>query len=249
MAAASPLVSHIPCHMADKNHVLPFAWKNAIPILEQHRPSLRYFPGQSMVGLRVKGTVPADTAGLQHQCQYSVHRLIYIKLRQGPFLYSSKHCLFHIGTAARHIQIAAGPECSYPVIHGSPVGHYQAVKSPFFPQYLGQQPMVITAKHTVKAGVSTHYGPGMPFLHSNLKAPEIDFPQSSLICQAIAVVPESLLVIGSKVLETARHAFRLFPANPGSSQFTGKQRIFRKVLKIPAAPWIPIDIGSGSQNR
>ena len=79
MTAARPLVSHVPCHIADQDYIFHLTGQNSSPVLEQYRSLFCDLSGKQMMSLLVKYSVSC-LWGVLHKIQYTIHTAINFSL-------------------------------------------------------------------------------------------------------------------------------------------------------------------------
>ena len=100
----------------------------------------------------------------------------------------------------------------------------------------------------VVAVVGGHDGPGLGLFHSDLKSPEVNFPQRSYAHSGIVVEAVFLAVVGAEVLHfDAAVALTLHALYDGGGQRSRKIRIFGIILEVAAAKRIAMNVEARSQ--
>src|SRR5690554_7806069 len=95
------------------------------------------------------------------------------------------------------------------IVHATPIGDDHAIKTPFLPQDLIQQVVVVAAMFAPEFVVGTHNGPGAPFLYRRLKSRQINLPQRALVHLNINGAPFGFLIVYGIVLDTGGDAAAL----------------------------------------
>ena len=129
-----------------------------------------------------------------------------------------------------------------------PVRHHDARKAEFAAQDPLDQIPLLRSVHPVYEVIGGHQRKGLALPHADPETPQIQLPQSAFADLAVGVVAVILLVVGRKVLD--RHpAARVLLHAPGqrSGHLAGDQRILGKILKVPAAADVPVQIQRRSQ--
>ena len=163
-----------------------FQGQNTSLIFQQHRTLHCCTLGQGMVGFIVAvGFSFQRLRCPEHQLQHTAGAVVNAALRQCAVLDRLKHLFFHVVAAAGHIQVAAGPEALWPIVHGAPVGDHQPGKTPFGPENVRQKGFVVRAMDPVQLGVGAHEGGGVAFLDGDLKGRQVQLPQGAVIQHAV----------------------------------------------------------------
>ena len=135
------------------------------------------------------------------------------------------------------------------VVAGAPVRHHIAFEAPLLAQDIREQMGIFIGIHAVDQIVAGHDGLGIALFHRDLKAGQIDLPQSPLIQHRVRGHPAQLLRVDSKVLGAGAHAAPLDALYVGGRHFTGKVGILGKILKIPSAQGAALDIQTGTKDH
>ena len=90
---------------------------------------------------------------------------------------------------------------------------------------------------------------GCGLLDADLKALQIDLPQSPLGHLGVVVLPVGLLVVAGKVLGAGGDAVLLDAPNHRAGSFARQQGILGEVLEIPTAQGIAVDVHPGPQQH
>ena len=117
---------------------------------------------------------------------------VFLHQRQQPFTGGIQFALLHFAAADglcdlpvmcrdafRHLQFQASGHALDAVAYRAPVGHDHAVKAPFLPQHLCQQPRILTGIGAVDFIIGAHQRPRLAALDCALEAGEVDFPQGT----------------------------------------------------------------------
>ena len=78
--------------------------------------------------------------------------------------------------------------------------------------------------------------------HGDLEAAQVDFPKGALVRDHVDHHAPVFLVVGGKVLDAGADTPGLDAVDHGGREAAGQQRIFRKVLEVPAAEGVPLDV-------
>ena len=134
------------------------------------------------------------------------------------------------------------------VLH-PPVGHDHTLIAPFLPGDGLHQIVVVVAPDAVDPVVAGHQGQGLCLLQADLKALEINFPQGTLRNHGIASVPVQLLIVAGKMLDAGTDPLGLETLDHRPRNPAGEIGILGKILEIPAAQGIPVDVHAGRQQH
>ena len=135
------------------------------------------------------------------------------------------------------------------VIISAPVGDHKAVKAPFGAEDFFQQVGVFIGVNAVNHIVGRHDGLGMSFLHGNLKAGEVDFPQGTLVHHGAHGHAAQLLGVDSEVLRAGGNAICLNAPDVGSRHFTGQIGVFGKILEVPPTQRTALHVQAGTKQN
>ena len=108
---------------------------------------------------------------------------------------------------------------------------------------------VLIRKFAVHLIISRHYAFRSTFLHRYFKAAKINFPKRAFVYDRIARHAAILAVIRRKMLHARRNPFTLDSAHVSRRHLSRQVRIFRKILEIPSAERISLDIQPRSQQH
>ena len=178
---------------------------------------------------------------LHHVFQHAAHVAVDVFHLDGAVLCSLHDGIYLLGIARRQ-QVVAGSHLTVGMAGSGPVGHHDALESPFVTQDGGQQFLVLLCPGSVQEVIRAHDGPGLTLAHGNLEAFQVDFPQRTLVHHRIVVQSVGLLIVGSEVLGTHAHALTLYAFNHGCADKTGHERVFGIVFKVAAAEWRAHDV-------
>ena len=128
-----------------------------------------------------------------------------------------------------------------------PVRHHQARIAPFLPQNAGNQFPVFRGVGAVQQIVGGHNAPNAAFFHDDLKGFQVNFPQRPLRNPGIASEAVGLLVVAAEVLDAGRNILGLNALHHCRRQLPGHQRVFRIILKVPAAQGASVDVDGRGQ--
>ncbi len=246
MTAARTLIAHGFGHGAyDGNFIAVFQRQNIIIIFKKYRTLFRRLTGKLMVGIIV--AFIRCFQGFrrpEYLLQYSSYGNINIAFFQHTGFNGLFCILCHIVTAARHIQIAACLKTFDTVVHCTPVGYNQALKTPFGTKNVGQQLLMVAAIGAIQFIVCTHDGSGLALFHRYFKGGKIQFSESTVIHNRVGGKTAQLLRIGCKVLEAGTYTLLFNSPYKCRRQFTCKVRIFGNILEVSAAQRIAFQITS-----
>ena len=149
----------------------------------------------------------------------------------------------------RHFQIQSSLQACNSILHGAPVGHDKAVKSPFLTKHICQQPPVFRTVRTIDLVIGTHHGSRPSFFDNIFKHFQINLPNCPHIRDRVSHEPVIFAVVQCKVLDGYTNALTLNALDLRCSHFACQQRIFRKIFKISPAQGIPFNVGTGSKQN
>ena len=130
----------------------------------------------------------------------------------------------------------------------SPVGHNEAVKSPFAAQDVGKEPSVGRGVRTVYLVIRAHHSLGVRPLYRDLKRSKIYLSDGTHIRNAVAHKSVVLTVVKGKVLDSNGGIGALYTGYLTRGHSAGKKRILREILKVTPCQGIALYIRSGTEN-
>lgn len=117
----------------------------------------------------------------------------------------------------------------------SPVGHHQAVETPFLAQYLGQEPVVLGRVDVVDPVVRAHQRRRTRPFDYSFEYAEVDFPQGAFVDPRVCAHSIGFLVVGGEMLHGGPDPSGLDARGQGGGQFSRQQGVLREVLEVPPA--------------
>ena len=102
--------------------------------------------------------------------------------------------------------------------------------------------------HTIDQVVGGHQGLWLALLNGILEAPQIYFTECPLAYHAVYAHTVIFLVVARKMLNRSSFSWNgLHASGDGSCQPSAYQWILRKILKVTATQWVPVDIHARRQ--
>ena len=141
-----------------------------------------------------------------------------------------------------HLQFAARRDSRDMVVDRAPVGHDEAVEAPVVAQPSGQRGRVFRTVHAVRLIIGRHHGPGAALLYGAFEIRPVYLAERPFVDHGVDRHAAGFLIVGGEMLERGADVLRLDPVDPGGGDFPGNDRIFGKILEIPAAERRALDI-------
>ena len=135
------------------------------------------------------------------------------------------------------------------VIGTAPVSDHNSLKPPVVPQYILEQVLILVCIDPVNFIIAGHQCLRPAFFYRDLKSGEVYLPEGTFIQHRIHRHPALFLAVHRKMFWTGSHSLALDTPYITGCQFTGKIRIFRKILKIPPAQRASLNIKTRPQEN
>ena len=210
MAGAAALDARRSCERTNKDNLLIlFEGQQGTLIFQQHRTLRRNVCRSSMVLIQIyaNGLFVLQAPGNPYQ------KALCCTVQYGFVQCSIPHGLHQLlvidATRGGHLQLQSRTNGLHAVVHGAPVGHHNAIKSPLLPQYVRQQPGVFAGVDAVDQVVGAHDAFGAASSYGSFKSRKINLAQRTLRYDAVYCHAAELLAIGREMLYTGRHALFL----------------------------------------
>ena len=146
------------------------------------------------------------------------------------------------GIGTRLYKVVAGVDLGGSIVSSAPVGHHHSTEAPVITQNVGKQPPVLGSMYPVYIIVRAHKSPRLGLAHGNLESPQIYLPGSTFTHSRIVMQAVQFLIVQGKMLDRSTHAIRLNTLHISSGNLSAEQRIFGKILKVPAAKRVTVDV-------
>ena len=220
-------------------------------VAQQHHAFGGGLAGHGGIGFqgRLAG-VPITLEGgrLQHQLQHAQH--VGIELGEGELTaFQGGGQLLGLGRGTGHQQVVAGLQLGHGVAAAVPVGHHQALETPFLAQQRGQQIVAFGGVRAVHEVVARHHRPGLRLLHRELKPLQVDFAQGPLAHRRVQLHAVEFLVVHGEVLDAGAHALAFYPVHEGGGHVAGHQRVFGIVLEVAPTQRVAVDVHARGQQH
>ena len=95
--------------------------------------------------------------------------------------------------------------------------------------------------------ITVHHSSDVGFLDCLTERREVYLVEGSLIHIRTCVVTAPFLVVGSEMLDSGDHAFRLHTFNIMFRDLRGKVRILTEIFEVPSVHRCPVDVDTGSK--
>ena len=96
------------------------------------------------------------------------------------------------------------------VVHTSPVGHYNAIKTPFITKNIFKQTFVVTSVLSLIKIIRAHNRPCSTFLNSRFKSRQVYFIKSTITQLHISGMTVELLIVQCIMLHTGSYPVLLY---------------------------------------
>ena len=245
--APCSLITHFLKQLPCDKDLFPFFQRKYPVVFQEHCRILRRPGRQCMVCFPVHGLCffcPCISADPFQDIPYCLIQNIHGQL---PLPDSVQDPSPADGSVPRHFQVQTCFQAFHPVVHSSPVSHDNSVKSPLFPEHLCQKPSVFRTVRPVDLIVGAHHGRRSRLLNDLFKGFQVNLPCSALVHDAVAHKPIVFTVVQSEMLHRDTHSLGLHAPDLRRAHGACQERIFGKILKIPAAQRVPLDVHSGSE--
>ncbi len=192
--------------------------------------------------------VALETRRTDNVFQHVTHITVEFGLRDAAILDTGDDAfdlIFHTGFH----QVVAGLDGGHGPLLVAPVGHHDALETPFVTQDGGQQIVALLRKLAVELVVRRHYGPGISLADSDFEALEIEFAEGAGVDARVVLLAVHFLVVGSEVLGAHANAIALDAADVGGGRLAGEQRVFGEVLEVTAAERVAVQVLARSQEH
>ena len=203
------------------------------------------------VGLQIRLAgilVPAEAGRFHDEFQHAADIGIKLFLADAAVLDSGQNPLVLLLGAGFH-HVVAGIDRLHGAFLVAPVGHHDARETPLFLQDGGEEFPLLLREIAVQGVVGGHHGPRLSFLDGDFEVLEVNFPESALADQGVIPGAVRLLVVGGEMLDRGPDSVRLDAPHIGGGHLPGEDRIFRKILEIPTAERVPVDVHPRGQER
>ena len=204
-----------------------------------------------MVGFLVKGLgslLHCLIGGVHHRQQF-LETLVNVFFGHTALLHGLYKSQRTVWARDGHHQVGTVFHAQGMVIVCAPVGDHKAIKAPFGAEDFFQQMGIFIGVNAVNHIVGRHDGLGMSFLHGNLKAGKVDFPQGTLVHHGVHGHAAQLLGVDSEVLRAGGNAICLNTPDVGSRHFTGQIGVFGKILEVPPAQRTALHVQAGTKQN
>ncbi len=181
-------------------------------------------------------------------CEKSLHHAVeqlFVKLSA---LYGFDYLLVCRSAATWHFQIKSCLDCLDTVVESVPIADDDALKAPFFSQYIGEKSLVVRQIHAVELVVRTHHRVGLS-LDGFFKCRQIYLSQSSFVDDRIYRHTSHFLIVCAVMFERRAYVVRLYAFYIVAAEFACKIGVFRHILKVTSAQRASFNIRSRSQYR
>ena len=150
---------------------------------------------------------------------------------------------------AGHFEIEAVIDRGNSVVGCVPVGHENALKTPFTLEQFDVEKVILRGVNPVHLVVGIHHRVHVSLGDGGLKGRQIDLAHGALVDVDARVVAIELLIVEGEVLHCSGNALRLHAFNKWDHEGSVQKRIFGKVFKIAPAKRRARDVYAGTEKE
>ena len=183
----------------------------------------------------------AEMRGLDDVVQDIAH--IAVDFLHADFtLVDGSHKAFHFNRATRLHQVVAGLGSFHGAFFHAPVGHHDAIETPFVTEHGGKQAVFLLRVVAVDFVVRRHHRPRLAFLDGDFKVLEVKFAQGTAADAGVVFPAVDFLVVGRKVFYRGAHAIGLDATHKSRSHLARQQRILGVVLEVASTERVAMQV-------
>ena len=247
--AASALIAHIGKERTGNVQFFRSGKREYAVIFQQHRAIGSDLSRKLMMHFPVRGTRFGRFHVTVDPAKNVPAGFVQIFHRKRAVCHAVQDLTAAVRRIAGHFEIQPRTHTLYAVMRSAPVGHDHAVKAPLGTEHVCEKPFVLRAEGSVDLIIGAHQRGRFRVLHDVFEGFQIDRADRLLGSDRIAHHAVVFRVVQRKMLHGNAHALGLDALDFRRAHDTRKVGILGKVLEVPAAERISLDVDARTQKR